>query len=252
MNSAGLNQRAAFFAYQSLWKAVDWVYPPTCAGCGRLGFSWCPACDEELIQIQEPICSKCGLPCTAGALCEQCRKETHSYRALRSCAEYAEPLRSAILRMKDNPDYGLGLRLSHHLVSTFKKQDWKIDLVVPVPINEVHYRKRGYNQTDLFGYPFSLAIHSHYKPKVLSRIRQTRSQVGLTARERMENVTGAFKADASQVREKNVIIVDDVATTGSSISACAAALLEAGAREVFGITLARPFLGNSLQIPDGV
>jgi ComF family protein len=135
------------------------------------------------------------------------------------------------------------------LIDLFSKLAWKVDLIVPLPISKGHLLQRGFNQTDLFAYPLSLSLGIPYQNKALKRIRETRSQVGLNAKERSENVSGAFKAETSHVMGKVVLVLDDVATTGSSISACANALKDAGAKRVYGLTLARPILKESQITP---
>ena len=252
MDSAGLRRCTAYSAYQNFWKSVDWIFPPECGGCGKVGSSWCPDCSSKLLMLQEPVCPKCGLPIPKIGICSTCKRNAFPFESLRSISEYTEPIRSAIIRMKKHSDYGLGLSLSKYLVSIFRTLNWNIDAVVPVPINKSHLNMRGYNQTDLFAFPFSLAIHTPYRPKLISRIRETRSQVGLNTQERYENVRGAFKADPSYTSGKNILIIDDVATTWSSISACSEALLAAGAKSVYGITLARPIVSNTTIIPEGI
>jgi competence protein ComFC len=252
MDTAGLRMCTAYSAYQYFWKAVDWVFPPECGGCGKVGSSWCPDCSSKLIMLQDPVCLKCGLPIPKIGICSSCKLNSFPFESLRSISEYTEPMRSAIIRMKKHSDYDLGLSLSKYLVSMFHTLNWKIDAVVPVPINKSHLNMRGYNQTDLFAYPFSLAIHSPYRPKLISRIRETRSQVGLNALERYENVKGAFKADPFYTSGKKILIINDVATTCSSISACSEALLGAGAKSVYGITLARPIVSYTNIIPEGI
>jgi competence protein ComFC len=252
MNLAGLRKCTAYSAYHTFWKTVDWIFPPECGGCGKVGSSWCPDCSGKIILLHDPVCLKCGLPIPKTGICSSCMRTAFPFETLRSISKYTEPMRSAIIRMKKHSDYGLGLSLSIYLVSMFHTLNWKIDAVVPVPINKSHLNKRGFNQTDLFAYPFSLAIDSPYRPKLISRIRETRSQVGLNALERHENVKGAFKADPAYASGKNVLIIDDVATTCSSISACSEALLSAGAKTVYGITLARPIVSNANIIPEGI
>jgi predicted amidophosphoribosyltransferase len=87
-----------------------------------------------------------------------------------------------------------------------------------------------------------------YSPRSIARVRETRSQVGLSAAERRENVTDAFSADAAQVTGKNILVMDDVATTGATLASCADALLKAGARTVYALTLARALPHHGLQI----
>jgi ComF family protein len=115
------------------------------------------------------------------------------------------------------------------------------DLVVPVPLSRKRLQERGYNQVALIAWPLSVALRIAYDPETLFRTRETRSQVGLTKAERRDNVHGAFGARPSSVDGRKVLLVDDVATTGSTLSSCAEALYASGARDVFAITVARAF-----------
>jgi competence protein ComFC len=252
MSSAGLNVRTACSAYQVLWKVADWVFPPYCGGCGKSGSSWCPECQSKTSRIPEPVCKHCGLPTPGGKECDKCQKNPPSFDSLKAYSDYAEPLRSAIIRMKTHPDYGLGLALSNYLFDLYSRSDWEANLIIPVPISKEHSHTRGYNQTDLFAYPLALRLGIPFKSKAITRIRETRSQVGLSASERAQNVNGAFKAVPSLVQGKAILVVDDVATTGSSISACALALKDSGSGKVYGLTLARPILKDFHYLPTDV
>ncbi|NOY97766.1 MAG: ComF family protein [Chloroflexi bacterium] len=116
---------------------------------------------------------------------------------------------------------------------------WPVDAVIPVPLGKKRFRERGYNQVGLIAHPLALALGWNYAPRALTRVRETASQVGLSAGERRENVRGAFAADVRRVRDRRVLVMDDVATTGATLAACAQALLDGGAREVFALTVAR-------------
>jgi ComF family protein len=120
-----------------------------------------------------------------------------------------------------------------------KSLAWEIDVIVPVPLGVARQKERGYNQAALIARPVALETGWAYRPKALSRVRETKTQVGLSIEERRMNVGGAFKAEGEGVAGKNVLLIDDVLTTGSTMEACAAALIEAGAAKVFGLTLAR-------------
>jgi ComF family protein len=108
-----------------------------------------------------------------------------------------------------------------------------------VPLSKERYQQRGYNQAGLLARPVALALNIPYQPKALERWRDTVSQVGLSADQRMDNVVGAFKASQGLVKDRSILVIDDVTTTGATINSCAQALLQAGASEVFALTLAR-------------
>ncbi|MCK5430000.1 MAG: ComF family protein [Anaerolineales bacterium] len=116
---------------------------------------------------------------------------------------------------------------------------WKVNMVVPVPLGVARLTERGYNQAALLAMPLALSTEIQYKPNVLKRIIETRTQVGLTFEQRKVNVEGAFIADAHQVANNRILLVDDVATSGATLDACASALLIVGATDVYGLTLAR-------------
>jgi predicted amidophosphoribosyltransferase len=97
----------------------------------------------------------------------------------------------------------------------------------------------GYNQAALLARPLALGCGLAFRPQALTRVRETRSQVGLSFVQRCENVSGAFQAWPDRVSGLNVLVVDDVATSSATLEACAAALLGAGANQVYGLTLAR-------------
>jgi ComF family protein len=111
--------------------------------------------------------------------------------------------------------------------------------IVPVPLGEVRKRERGYNQADLIASEFAEISERLYFGQALRRVRETRSQVGLNLAERQENVFGAFVADPQQVSGKVILLVDDLFTTGATMSACAEALHQAGAGTVVGLSVAR-------------
>ena len=129
--------------------------------------------------------------------------------------------------------------MSKHLINYYLQENWKVDIVVPIPLSLSRQSERGYNQAGLLAWPLALALGIYYQPKAISRIRETRPQVGLKAHERAENVKGAFSANEKLVEGKTILIIDDVTTTGATLSASAQAAIEAGAERVFGLTLAR-------------
>ena len=170
------------------------------------------------------------------------------YTALRSYGLYRDPLRHAILRAKYQRDLGLGEILAGFLKTLVEEQNWQPDLVIPVPMSPAKLSERGYNQVDLFARPLAWSLGLPYHNRVLQRVREDTSQVKLTAENRRLNVARAFFVEwPGPVRNRQVLLVDDVATTGSTADVCAGVLLEAGADQVFVATLARSLLRKSNQ-----
>lgn len=245
-------KRPAFHLYHTLWSTLDLLFPPTCGGCQTLGVRWCADCQSKVTRMMGPICSQCGdfLPSPNSAtpqenssdICPACKKQPPGYIALRSYGIFQGTLREALHRLKYQHDIGLGEALSKHLIELYNDLRWNIQIIAPVPLSAKRMQERGYNQSGLLGRPLAYAIDQPYLPGVLLRNRDTRTQVGLSAKDRRQNVQGAFTANPKLVKGKTVLVVDDVTTTGSTISACAQALDLAGASAVYGLTLARAVL----------
>ena len=133
----------------------------------------------------------------------------------------------------------MGGMLARPLIDLAGSQSWQIDLVIPVPQGLDRKAERGYNQAALLAWPVALALGWQYRPRALKKIRATRTQVGLNREQRWENVSDAFWADPCMVEGKQILVIDDVTTSGATLDSCAASLIAAGARAVFGLTLAR-------------
>lgn len=232
-------ERSVYLLYKLIWAGLDLIYPPCCGGCGSKGARWCGRCQASMRVIQPPLCRRCGRRLEASDLCISCERRAPPFAALRSWADFEGPLRKAIHRLKYKRDISLGDNLSRPLIGFLNSLAWEIDVIVPVPLGVARLKERGYNQAALIARPVALGTGRAYRPKVLSRVRETKTQVGLSIAERRRNVGGAFRAEREGVVGKNVLLIDDVVTTGSTMEACAAALLEAGAAEVYGLSLAR-------------
>lgn len=186
-----------------------------------------------------PLCEICGLPGSRPGLCPACHSLRPPFRALRSWAVFEDPVRSALHQLKYRRNLALGDALAGPLCAYARNLGWPVDLVVPVPLGRKRMRERGYNQVALLAMPLAERAGWGYAPAGLCRVRETRSQVGLSAGERKENMQDAFRADRLQVQGRTVLLMDDVATTGATLAACTAALLEAGAPAVYALTIAR-------------
>ncbi len=246
--------RNAPFAYNLqhlLWSGIDLLFPPRCAGCGEPGWRWCPCCAAVVERPKEPLCEVCGTPLegrqTPGMLCGDCTGQRPRYRMLRSWSVYEEPIRHALLGLKYRRDIGFGEALVPQLVESLAGLGWAVDLIVPVPLGQKRLAERGYNQVNLIARPLSTAMRIPYAPDALRRCQETRSQVGLSRTERRQNVRNAFRADQRRVNGCAVLLMDDIATTGSTLSSCAEALYAAGARDVFAYTVSRAMPRHGLR-----
>ena len=198
--------------------------------------------------MPEPVCRTCGLPLVRPGLCPSCNNSRPPYQTMRSWLIFEGPIRHALHTLKYRRNMALGDALALHLVEYVRELDWPVDLVVPVPLGRQRMIERGYNQVGLVARPLAALQGWRYSPRSIARVRETRSQVGLSAAERKENVTDAFSADAARVTGKNILVMDDVATTGATLASCADALLKAGAQTVYALTLARALPRHGLQI----
>jgi len=233
--------------YRSFWIGLDWLFPPVCGGCGTVGTRWCPECQKNIQTIQGPVCDACGLPQERAGLCDRCQKQRPAFRKLRSWVAFEDPVQVALHRLKYRRDVGLGEALANQISGFVSQLSWPINGLVPIPLGRKRLKERGYNQVAMIAMPLSLQLGIPYMPHALRRTRETRSQVGLSAMERQENMQSAFKANPEKVSGRTVLLIDDVSTTGATLSSAAEALYESGAKDVFAVTVARS-LPHSLQI----
>jgi competence protein ComFC len=228
-----------YLAYSWFWKALDWLYPPTCGGCRAAGDRWCAKCQANTNQLAPPLCPICGQQSKSEALCFRCQKKIPQYTAIRSWAIFGGMVRNAIHQLKYRGNLAFGDTLAYHLIELLETLNWHVNLVVPVPLGVARRKERGYNQAALLAYPLALRFKIPYRENALWRIRETQSQVSLSRQERQQNVSDAFEASPKFVSGKTVLVVDDVTTSGATLDACASALLQADASKVYGLTLAR-------------
>jgi len=212
-----------------------------------VGWRWCPDCQARVPRIHKPFCEKCGIPTKGADLCEKCRANPPAYRMMRSWAVFDSPIQNGLHTMKYRRNIGLGEAIAMQMADFVHSLHWELDVLIPVPLGKKRLKERGYNQVALVARPLAYQIGIRYEPDALWKTRETRSQVGLTISQRNENVQNAYQADSTVVKDKSVLIMDDVATTGSTISACTATLRSAGAQEVYVLTIARALPHHGLD-----
>ncbi len=167
---------------------------------------------------------------------------------MRSWLVFEGPIRHALHKLKYRRNVALGDALAKHLAGYVSKLGWRVDLVVPVPLGKERRKERGYNQVGLVAKPLAQINQWRYSSGALVRIRETRSQVGLSIAERKDNVMGAFLGDKNIVLRSSILLMDDVATTGATLASCASALMDAGAKSVYALTIARALPHHGLII----
>ena len=235
------NTNLAAVIYQGFWTALDWIYPPECAGCGEPGYRLCIKCLESIRFISGNICPVCGFPLAGrGEICPACRDVLPPYDALRSLTRYEGVIRECIHDLKYRKNQSLGEFFSSRMVEVIREEGWEADIVIPVPLSPDRQVERGYNQSSLLALPVALKLGWRYQPLCLARTRNTKSQVSLTVEERKLNVAGAFSGVPELVAGQKILLIDDVTTTGSTLEESARALKQAGAKAVYCLTLSRP------------
>ena len=220
-----------FEARRWLMFLLDLLYPLRCGGCEEAGKGvWCESCDARVQLLYAPLLT-CPLVLP-----------THRQPAaidVTSAAVYSTPLREAIHALKYDGVPALAGPLSQYLVDAWRRSSLQADSIVPVPLHSRRRRERGYNQSELLARQLGREVGVPVEPRSLRRVRYTGQQARLNAAERRQNVKGAFEAERALSRGRHIVLVDDVFTTGATMSECAEALLDAGAASVAAITLAR-------------
>lgn len=211
-----------------------------------MGSRWCGDCQQRVKILDGTLCEICGLPIAKAGICNACLSDKPHFHALRAWAVFENPLQTALHKLKYRRDMSMGDSLASQMISFVRKLNWPIDMIIPIPLGKQRKKERGYNQVGMIAKPLALALGVKYAPDQLSRRKETRSQVGLTKIQRRENVHEAFQAGAG-VNGKIVLVMDDVSTTGSTLSSSAEALYLSGAKDVYALTVARALSHHGLK-----
>ena len=219
--------------------ALDLFFPAWCIGCGREGQYICHACREKLPLISPPICNKCGRPLTDENTCPGCIEEPVAIDGIRAPFLFQGVIRKAIHELKYRNLKAITLVLAGLLHDYLRENPISGDVLAPVPIHPKRLRERGYNQSSLILRELSRKNGLPVIEDCLVRTINTPPQVrAASARERRENIAGAFTCSNDKLKGKQVILVDDVSTSGATLNTCAEVLKEAGAASVWGLTMA--------------
>ena len=232
---------------------LDFVFPKKCVSCKRAGDYVCANCFTYLSFNNGQICLVCNKNSINGLTHPGCVGR-FTIDGSFSSLTYNPIAKKLIYRFKYKPFLldlqGLlselfyeGLIQNETLIKTIEQFSNETIVLVPVPLHKSKLRKRGYNQAEILAKGLSERLGIPIE-NVLLRVKNTKTQVGLDKKERMENIKGAFqvnsklKSNNSKLENVTIFLVDDVLTTGSTLKECASILKRNGAKKVFGITLA--------------
>lgn len=219
----------------------NWVFPTKCLVCNREvgeGSLFCSSCFTKIVTIDYPFCDVCGrmLESSFDNVCGACCAYSPSFDKARSLFLYEYPSKRIIMKIKKDADSFAAEHCTRLLFLRYQDIIRKSDFIVPVPSHWSRLLRRGFNPADVIAYALS-KVSSKPVRKILKRIKRTSYQKDKGTRERIENVQGAFRC-REDLPGKSIVLVDDVMTTGATLSECARALKSMGCREVICITIA--------------
>ena len=242
MNSKAVRQHSRGV----LQQVLDMLFPVHCAGCQKIGQVLCQACVAQIQRLPSPICDFCGTPLSMYGVCKNCQYRLPKLSGQRAVSLYQEPLRSCIHALKYDGNIRLAEPLGLLLAQAYRRYGMQADMLIPVPLHSERQQQRGFNHASLLAEVCSANIGVPMNDNILVRHRATVAQVDLHPRERYQNVAGAFACSSSSANSmlngRRIVIIDDVSTTSATLEACATPLFAAGAKEVWGLVLARPLV----------
>lgn len=227
-----------------LWESIflDIIFPKRCVDCGKAGDFVCYDCATKIEIIKTLTCPVCGKISKFGQICPRCRvRQGLVLEGLFCSAHYdVGPTKEMIHHFKYSGFTEIGIFLAEMIYQSLRHNLPNGPIViVPVPLHKNREGKRGFNQSELIARELSKMLDIPGGCAII-RTKDTISQVNLDKKLRINNLVGAFACDdPSFIEGKNVLLVDDVATTLTTLNECAKVLKEAGAKKVWGVVVAR-------------
>lgn len=221
---------------------MELLYPKTCCFCGKISVQEiCDTCKEKVSYIKEPRCKKCGKPIRyeEQEYCLDCQKQSFHYIQGRSLWVHKGVVTWSVYQFKYHNRRIYGRFYAEELYRVYGKnlEDWGIDLIVPVPLHWRRKRKRGYNQAEIIARHLGELTGIPVDAKLVIRKKYTTPQKTLNDKERVKNLKNVFDMRKKKVRGKNILLIDDIYTTGSTIDAISKVLLEKGHNKVWFLTI---------------
>ena len=237
-----------------LYYFRDRLYPYRCPSCRRIvyGESFCNKCWEKLIFIEKPICSICGEPLDIktnySLVCARCLNKQHYFNKATSVFIYNRTIARCIYRLKFDRKTFLARFFTRFIVKNIK--EFNTDYIVPVPIYGNRLKERGYNQSLLLVKEISKLTDIPYIEDLILKIKSTLPQTQLSTNKRKTNLKSAFKINEKYrniIKYKNILIIDDVLTTGTTVDECAKVLKKNNVSKVFVSTIVRTTLNKKYK-----
>lgn len=223
---------------------LDLLFPRKCIVCDNVfEFSehekyLCDDCKDLFEIIKSRRCEKCSRPIVSGNLCSVCNSQASLFDLNYSFFEYDGIIPEMIYKFKfrNHPVVGVGLGKIMAESPDLNLMNNNFDFIIPVPIHKLRRKKRGFNQAEILAHEISKKISVPTRTDILKRIKNTKAQWSLNAHERENNLKDAFTS--KKINNKNLILIDDIFTTGSTINKCSEVLKNAGAKYVLSFTFA--------------
>ena len=224
-------------------KLSELIFPSSlrCIFCGRevdTGVAICGECNSHLPYISGKTCTKCGGRVLDEDYCIDCSRLNHRFVKNFTIFDYSGDLRDKIVLFKNGRKY-LGDTFAHIIADYYFRLGIDVDLIIPMPIHINREKERGFNQAEVLVAEL-IENTDKVRTDILYKVQDTAHQTGLSREHRLTNVVGAFAVkDKSSIKGRSILVIDDIYTTGSTMSEVADTLLKAGAIVVYGLTLAR-------------
>ena len=224
---------------------LDILYPRHCPVCHHIpenrGQKICGGCKERLKPVNGPRCYKCSKPLhdPGQEYCENCRSRSHLFEQGIGIFPYSTLLQESLYRLKYGKRQEYGTFYGELAAFYARKQieKWQIQRIIPIPLHRKRMEKRGYNQAEIIAEALGKRLNLPVKKKQLKRKINTKPQKDLDPIQRRANMRGAF-ITKSDLQGENILLIDDIYTTGTTIDEAAGALKKAGAGGVYFLVIA--------------
>ena len=219
---------------------LDLLFPKRCVQCGEFGAFVCHKCLAKIKPIQTQVCPKCGKISDRGKWCSGCKGKSNLSGMIVAADYRTGPTKELIHHLKYNSILELSPVLADLLIDQLIDLDFRGEIIMTsVPLHRRRFNERGFNQAEILAKRTAKNIGYDYQ-NLLIRKKYSDSQVKSSGRKRRENLIGAFDlAKLASAKKKTVILIDDVSTTGTTLEECAKVLRASGARQVWGLVVAR-------------